>query len=240
MNASEAQLSLDDAFCRGSKPGHVATEVAVSLCYQLHVVGDVDLLEAWQAGDDAAGNELLRRHFESLYYFFFNKVDEVDDLVQTTLLAAVEGRDRVRDPGAFKGYLLAIARRQLAEHWRKKGRIRRYEDLERMSAAQLSNTPSRVAASRQQERILLQALRQISVPHQTIVELYYWQELSVQEMALALEIAPGTVKSRLARARDALAEQLGAATGTDGRGVELEDRLRATKARTAPDIPPGS
>ncbi len=169
---------------------------------------DAALLEAWRQGDAAAGSELLRRHFRSLYHFFFNKVADVDDLVQTTMMAAVERHDQIRDSASFRAYLLTIARRQLVEHWRRRGRIERVEDLQGLSVTKLGITPSRLAATRQQERRLLQALRTISVDHQTVLELFYWQELSVAELSSVLDVAPGTIKSRLARARAVLAERL--------------------------------
>jgi RNA polymerase sigma-70 factor (ECF subfamily) len=43
---------------------------------------------------------------------------------------------------------------------------------------------------------------------QCVVELYYWEQFSVAEMASILEIPAGTVKSRLFRARDLLRQQL--------------------------------
>jgi DNA-directed RNA polymerase specialized sigma24 family protein len=65
-------------------------------------------------------------------------------------------------------------------------------------------------ADREEEKLLLQALRQIPLDLQTIVELYYWEQLPVGEIAVILDVPAGTVKSRLFRARDALREQLGA------------------------------
>ena len=43
---------------------------------------DYDLLDRWRGGDEAAGQELFARHFDSVYRFFFNKAeDAVDDLI---------------------------------------------------------------------------------------------------------------------------------------------------------------
>ncbi len=44
-------------------------------------VGDAEALEAWRAGDQAAGRILVDRHFAAIYRFFANKLGaEVDDL----------------------------------------------------------------------------------------------------------------------------------------------------------------
>ncbi len=174
---------------------------------------DADLLKAWRDSDDAAGNELVRRHFMSVYRFFVNKVgtpDEVDDLLQRTFLACVEGRDRVRDDASLRGYILGIARNQMLMYVRRAQRARRMDGGSDVSMAELSGSPSQVMAGREEEKLLLVALRHIPLELQTVVELYYWEELSVAQMAQVLEIPAGTVKSRLFRARDALRQALAA------------------------------
>lgn len=172
---------------------------------------DVELLRAWRGGDNEAGNELVRRNFMSVYRFFVNKAsDDVDDLIQRTFLACVEGRDRLRDDTSLKAYILGIARNQLLMHMRRRERRETPFGPEEMSVASVYGSPSRVMADKEEEKLLLQALRQIPLDLQTIVELYYWEQLAVGEIAQILEVPAGTVKSRLFRARDAVREQLAA------------------------------
>jgi hypothetical protein len=67
------------------------------------VRADDELLEAWRAGDLSAGNALFARHFDSLCRFFRNKVSgEIDDLIQRTLLACLEGQRSFRGDASFK------------------------------------------------------------------------------------------------------------------------------------------
>lgn len=184
---------------------------------------DAELLRAWRSSDNDAGNELVRRHFMSVYRFFVNKVgtpDEVDELLQRTFLACVEGRDRVRDDSSLKGYVLGIARNQMLMYVRRRQRDRRMGGGNDVSVAELSGSPSQVIAGREEEKLLLLALREIPLDLQTVVELYYWEELSVAQMAEVLDIPPGTVKSRLFRARDALRQRLEA--------MDIPDAIRKT------------
>ena len=59
------------------------------------VDGDLELLRDWRAGDDGAGNRLVRRHFDSIYRFFENKVREgADEMTQRTFLGCVEAKER--------------------------------------------------------------------------------------------------------------------------------------------------
>lgn len=170
---------------------------------------DAELLQIWRTGDNGAGNELVRRHFMSVYRFFANKVNEdLDDLIQRTFLACVEGRDRVRETSSLRAYILGIARNQLLMHVRRRHRQERPFEPNEMTVAQITGSPSRVMADREEEKLLLSALREIPLDLQMIVELYYWEELSVAQMAEILDIPEGTVKSRLYRARDALRNAL--------------------------------
>ena len=64
-------------------------------------------------------------------------------------------------------------------------------------------------AEREEEKLLLRALRQIPVELQMAVELFYWEHLPVAQIGEILEIPTGTVKSRLYRARDVLRQAIG-------------------------------
>ena len=56
--------------------------------------------------------------------------------------------------------------------------------------------------------LLARALRSIPLDLQVALELHYWEELSGPELAAVLEIPEGTVRSRLRRGRELLAERL--------------------------------
>jgi RNA polymerase sigma factor (sigma-70 family) len=170
---------------------------------------DFDLLASWRAGDPGAGQQLVRRHTRSLHRFFASKApDAIDDLVQASFLACVESRDRFRHGSSFRTFVLGVARKVLLKHYRKRMRHDRAMAVEEASADSLSPSPSFSAALREEVRLLLVALRRIPIDQQIAVELFYWEGLSIGDVAEVLEIAPGTVKSRLARARDALRDAI--------------------------------
>lgn len=171
---------------------------------------DYELLAAWRAGDSAAGNRLLRRHFQSVHRFFRNKLDgDIDDLIQRSFLGLVEALPRFQERAQFKTFLLAVARNQLLLHFREQARDKQ-RDAEDVSVHDLgvSAAPSGFLALREEQRLLLTALRRLPLALQTTVELFYWEHMGVDDIGLVLEIPPGTVKSRLARARDGLRHTL--------------------------------
>ena len=171
---------------------------------------DYELLAAWRAGDAAAGNRLLRRHFQSVHRFFRNKLDgDIDDLIQRTFLGLVEALPRFQERAQFKTFLLAVARNQLLLHFREQARDKQ-RDAEDVSVHDLgvSAAPSGYLALREEQRLLLTALRRLPLALQTTVELFYWERMGVDDIGLVLDIPAGTVKSRLARARDGLRQTL--------------------------------
>jgi RNA polymerase sigma factor (sigma-70 family) len=173
------------------------------------VEDDAELFDRWTAGDDVAGQVLFRRHFQAIARFFRNKAtDDWQELVQRTFLACVESRPGFRREGSFRSFLFGIAYRQLLRHYEGRGHER--IDVTQRSAHDLDPTASACMAKHEQERRLLAALRRIPLEYQAILELHYWEELTVESCAEALELPLGTAKTRLRRARELLERELAA------------------------------
>jgi RNA polymerase sigma-70 factor (ECF subfamily) len=172
------------------------------------------LLEAWRAGDQAAGGALLERHYESVLRFFRTKAgDEADDLTQRTFLRCVEATSGYRGDASFGAFVFGIARNiarnVLFEHIRGRKRDAKVDpDFGASSILDLNPRASTVMFKRAEERLLVQALQRMPVDIQMTLELYYWEELSIDEVAEAMGTAPGTIKSRLYRGRALLREEL--------------------------------
>jgi RNA polymerase sigma factor (sigma-70 family) len=170
---------------------------------------DVELLEAWRGGDRRAGEQLFERHYAAVARFFRNKLEfGVDDLIQRTFLACVEGRERIRGEASFRTYLFAVARNLLGKHYRGRQRDGDRIDLGVTSIHDLAPSPSVVVAEHEEQRLLLEALRRIPIDHQIVLELYYWERLTSAEIAGVLDVPHGTVRTRIRRAKQLLEEQL--------------------------------
>jgi RNA polymerase sigma factor (sigma-70 family) len=173
------------------------------------VDADFELLRKWRDGDDRAGNELVRRHFDRVYGFFESKVSQgADELTQRTFLGCVEARERIREGSSFRAYLFGIARKQLLRRFdelRRDGRLDAYDSA---TAVADSSSPSRVVARHEEQQVLVRALRRLPLDLQIAIELFYWQELPIADIAAVLEIPPGTVKSRLHRAKEQLRTEI--------------------------------
>ncbi len=173
---------------------------------------DLELLDAWRRGDLRGGDTLFRRYFGQLSRFFRNKTDSgVEDLIQGTFLACVEGRDRFREQASFRTYLFGIAHNLLCAHYR---RQRRAVDFEQTSVVDLGASPSGPLTRRAEQAALLRALRSIPLDFQVALELTYWEGMSAPEIAEVLGVPANTVRSRLSRARAALRAALEEGAGS--------------------------
>jgi RNA polymerase sigma factor (sigma-70 family) len=170
---------------------------------------DLALLARWRAGDATAGQTLVERYFQALYRFFANKCGaEADELVQRTLLACVKARDQFRADASFRTYVFTIARNELY-HFLRALRDGRQVDFSITSVAELVTTPGTQLDRDAAQRRLAAAMRELSVDDQTLLELYYWEELEIAEIAEIFEALPATVRVWLFRARAALKDKLG-------------------------------
>jgi len=166
---------------------------------------DTDLLERWRAGQVDAGQQLFQRHFDSIFSFFQTKSEaDADELTQATFLACLRAKDQFRGAASFRTYLFSIARNELYRVLRERYRDNAHLDFDASSMAQLISTPATKMARSQEHRKLLEALRELPVEQQTLLELHYWEEMDAGELAEVFEAPEATIRTRLHRARKAL------------------------------------
>jgi len=165
-----------------------------------------ELVTAWKRGDADAGESLIVQHYDAIVRFFRTKTDHgADDLVQKTFLVCAEKLETFSESVPFRAFLFGIARNVLFEHIRARSRDGRPDAaLGASSILDLSPGVNTLAFARAEERLLVAALQRIPLDLQLVLELHYWEELGIDELALALGIPSGTVKSRLFRARRTL------------------------------------
>jgi len=209
--------------------------------YHPRVTDEQQLLGAWREGDEDAGEILFERYYESLSRFFRSKAGEqAPDLIQRTFLVLVETQTRIREGTSFQAYLFGVARNILLEHYRGKRRDGERFDPDERSVEDLAPTPTTLIAQVQETQLLLQALRKLPVDSQTILELYYWENMTAKDIGDVLEIPEGTARTRIRRAKQLLEAQLAALAASpallqstvsdlDSWAVKLRDALKPRK-----------
>jgi len=149
---------------------------------------------------------VYNRYIKDIYRYVAGRLDAqaAEDLAAETFCVAFDRRDRF-DPerGNLRPWLFGIATTLVARHRRKEAR--HHEALFRMRAEPAAEGhENRVVASVAAERLhpqLVKALAGLSSGERDVVLLVALGQLSYEEVAEALGISPGTVGSRLNRAR---------------------------------------
>ncbi|MEM9453467.1 MAG: RNA polymerase sigma factor [Myxococcota bacterium] len=178
---------------------------------------DRDLLERWHNGDRNAGNELVRRRFGEITWFFRNKVcneSDVPDLVSQTFLGCLQAAEGFRGETSVRRFLYRVANNVLYSYIRKKSkRAREQLDYTAVCIHELDpRSPSSIMMRRREGQAFVQSLRKIPVGDQVVLELKFFDGLSGREIGEVLGIPEGTVRGRLqrglARLRDEVQAQL--------------------------------
>ena len=206
---------------------------------------DAELYEQWVAGDRGAGDRLLRRHIAPIRRFFAYKVtapSDAEDLVAKTLEVTARRLGVLRADASFGGFLFAVARNVLRDYLKTRARSRTDIDADVLSIADLGPSPSCIVGEREEQRLLLEALRSIPLNYQIVLELSYFEGLSRTEIAELLERPPGTIASQLRLGRNRLDQRLLAlakspaileSTMTDVRKWALELRMSLDTSRAS-------
>jgi RNA polymerase sigma-70 factor (ECF subfamily) len=165
------------------------------------------LVRSAQGGDQKAFTAIVRayqRHVYRVAYSLSRNASDADDLAQETFVRAYQaiGRFRVGEP--LYPWLARIATNLTFSLFR--SRRRRPETaLEPMleAGAQwgVNDDPADHAAAGERDTRVRAAFEKLSPEHQAVLALRAVQDLSYQEIADALRVPPGTVMSRLSRAR---------------------------------------
>jgi len=162
-----------------------------------------------QQGSAEALDQLVQRwHPRLLRYaqFHVGSPETAADLTQETWIAIVRGVGRLADPSAFPAWAYRIVTNKCRD-WLRRRRLERGLFAESVQQA-LDHAPSRAAAGSTEAEALEKALSTLDADDRILVRLYYFEELTVSQVADIFGIPAGTVKSRLHRCRETLRKHL--------------------------------
>ncbi len=156
---------------------------------------------------DVAFEELYRTQWHSLVrvaMFLVDDVESAKDCVQDAFLGLY--RRPLRDPDARLAYLHRSVVNAARSMLRRRGTVRRHLRGAQAYPEEAADHPVIVGA---EHAALMDALRQLPQRQREVLILRYWSRLSEADIAAALGIRPGTVKSAASRALATLETTLG-------------------------------
>lgn len=178
-------------------------------------MSDESLWRVSVEGSEGAFSQLYERHAGAIYNYLFRRLADWSEAEDLTAVVFMEAFRRRRDVVVLEGkilpWLYGIATNVLRNRRRALWRHRRL--VEQLAGERGEIVTPDVAAraeAAEQMRSVLGLVASLPRPQQDVVALCVWSGLSYEEAAAALAVPIGTVRSRLARARAAVAELDGA------------------------------
>jgi RNA polymerase sigma-70 factor (ECF subfamily) len=165
---------------------------------------DLALIRAIAGGDERALDELYARLGPALLAYLTGQLDDrqkAEEVLQDVMLAAWNGAPKFRAECSVRTWLLAIARYRAIN-------VRRRRSFPRVSVNDVpkdpEDGPSEFLEAEAERDKVRKALQMLPNEQRETLELIFYHGLSGPEAASVLGVAPGTIKSRLHRAKAVL------------------------------------
>lgn len=190
-------------------------EEKTSETVSIEAVSDTEhsLVEAAKRGDNQAFGRIVRLYQKRLFRFVYGLVgsfDMAEDIVQESFIRGYQALDRFRAGEPFYPWLSRIARNlaynQISREERKQSLDKMTESGFDIETAQLGPL-GKLLDSENKERFY-RALMKMPVQFRSVFVLRHFEEMDYNAIASYLKIPPGTVDSRLYRARKYLMDAL--------------------------------
>jgi RNA polymerase sigma-70 factor (ECF subfamily) len=177
------------------------------------------LIERCTAGDEIACADLVAAHQRMVYGLAFNLLgnrDEALDVSQEVFLRVFRTLSHFRGQSALRTWIYRIVINQVRNRqrwWRRRHRselvsldehLRQFGDVESKGEV----LPDRLLASKETATRIWDAMDRLPFDQRTALVLREVDGLKYEEIAFSLDVAVGTVKSRLTRARQSLRAEL--------------------------------
>ncbi|MEM7593667.1 MAG: bifunctional nuclease domain-containing protein [Cyanobacteria bacterium P01_A01_bin.83] len=179
---------------------------------------DTELVALARCGDKVAFSHLIERHRTLAFNIarkMVGRVDIAQEMVQEAFLQAYLSLDRLRDHEKFPSWLCGIVLNVCRSHIRhQKINFLSFEEI--MGGIKVngdiftsaSPNPMKVAQEQELYNLVLEAVNSLSPKNRTTVLLFYFEQLTVQEISALLNSSITAVKGRLHKARKQLKEKL--------------------------------
>ena len=175
---------------------------------------DAALIDQYLRTNDEEIFEILVRRYQEKVFRLSASIlgrgveGEAEDATQEVFVVLLRRLKTFRGECAFSTWLYRVARNQIIDYRRRALRRPSHvsdDVLQKMPDSDLLTDPQGVVTAGQRRARLMSHVDRLTEPQRVVVNLHYWQEQSVAEIAELLDLKPGTVKSHLLRARQSLA-----------------------------------
>jgi RNA polymerase sigma-70 factor (ECF subfamily) len=204
LTAEMSSIPLSTTGQRPSKAQPV--QKGIALTGPPENIPDTDLVLRLRSGESAAGETLVRRHYQPLIRYLQRVLGSeqlAEEMHQQTWLSVLEHIDRFdanNCAGGFKAWLFRIATNKANDHWRSAGREKAFKDGLKLVAEEELPDASQPMQSTEQETRLKQAIQMLPEPQKQVLMLRYYSGLKFVEIAEMLGCPLNTALGRMHKA----------------------------------------
>lgn len=169
-----------------------------------------DILRRAQQGDSEAFRQMVEAYQTQVYRLALRMcgADGADDVTQDAFVAAWRALPNFRSDCRFSTWLYRLTTNAAIDYLRREKRHRAADDIAELELPDDAPTMQELSERAETQSRVRRALSRLSDEHRQVLLLRYMQELDYGEIAAALEVSEGTVKSRINRAKARLRELL--------------------------------
>ena len=177
---------------------------------------DADLIQRILDGDEGAFTALVNKYQKSVHALVWRKIGDfhiAEEITQDVFLKVYKRLSTLKRRDHFPGWLYVIATRHCIAWLRKKQLPTKSLDamstteLEEICYTQYKTDRNEAAAIEHRRELVKRLLQKLPESEHTVVTLYYLAEMTGEEISVFLGVSPGTVRSRLLRARQRLKKE---------------------------------
>lgn len=186
------------------------------------------LVERSKQGDEEAFGVLVKNYKTKVFnlaFSFTRNRETADDLAQEVFIKVFYALEKFKFKSGFGTWLYRIAANHFKDYMRKHGKERHIsiEDLGREPSQSVDEIKKKeqVQEAADKKKLLYRALQSLPEKHQVILTLRDIQGHSYEEIASILKLSPGTVDSRLHRARKLLRKKIAPFLSQEGGNHEM-------------------
>lgn len=193
------------------------------------MIEEKDLIRRAGQGDSDAFRQLVETYQAPVYRLALRMCGGdaalAEDAAQEAFLAAWRGLPRFRGDSRFSTWLYRLTTNAAIDWLRREKRHRGMDDVTELELPDDGPSPQDQAEQAETQQTVRRALSRLSEEHRQVLLLRYMQELDYAEIAAALEISEGTVKSRISRAKMRLRELLDGSGNLFDGGAVLQTEI---------------
>ncbi len=180
----------------------VLEEKEINLSAQSEMWTEKELIAEFVSGNRRAFSDLMKKYRNkalNFAYRYLGDFEEAQDAAQDTFVRIYLNRERFDIDKEFEPWFYRILTNICRDRLRKRGRFDNFKERYQQEKLTESQNPgSEVGAD---SELFAQALQKLDPAKREIISLRFNKDLSYEEIAKALDISPGTVMSRLHRAK---------------------------------------